>query len=146
MTDLKCVYTFNDDEQYLSIEFLLRESDTLQYSWRGYVFDENWSDLISNAASISDTVAECIEYAHDTLGIRGRIALLTDLTSAGTISSILESSLFHMQGLLYASGIIIIEEVDSLENLGFRKENLPSGKSIYFLASDTVSDDSCRFL
>lgn len=146
MTDLKCVYTFNDDEQYLTVEFLLGESDTKQFSWRGYVFDENWSDLISSAASISATVAECIEYAYDSLSIRGRIAFLTDLTSVETISSVLETSLFHMQGLLYVNGSIIMDEVDSLENLGFNKVKLPSGRSLYFLASDTLSDDSCRFL
>jgi hypothetical protein len=146
MTDLKCVYTFNEDEQYLTVEFLLGESDTMQYSWRGYVFDENWSDLISSAASISAAAAECIEYAYDSLGIRGRIAFLTDLTSVETISSILETSLFHMQGLLYVTGIFIMDELDSLENFGFNKEKLPSGKSLYFLASDTLSDDSCRFL
>jgi len=149
MTDLKCVYTFNDDEQFLTIVFLrdVKDADNSRlYSWSAFVFDENWSDLINTAASISDMMAESIEYAYDTLGIRGRLAVLTGLKSAESNASIIETSLFHLQALLFASCIIVIEEVEFLNNFGFAKETLSSGKSFYFLASEAAGDDSCRFL
>jgi hypothetical protein len=148
MTDLKSVYTFNDDEQYLTIDFLrdAEATDNSGYSWSAFVFDENWSDLIHTAAFISDIMAESIEYAYDTLGIRGRLAVLTGLKSAESIASIIETSLFHLQALLFASCIIVMEEVDFLDNFGFAKETLPSGKAFYFLASEAAGDDSCRFL
>ncbi|MEH7886732.1 hypothetical protein V7654_20720 [Bacillus sp. JJ1609] len=148
MTDLKCVYTFNEDEQFLTINFLRDdgEADKSRYSWSAFIFDENWSDLINTAASISDMMAESIGYAYETLGIRGRLAILAGLRSAESISFIIETSLFHLQALLFASCIIVIDEVDFLDNFGFAKETLPSGKSLYFLASEAAGDDSCRFL
>lgn len=148
MTDLKCVYTFNDDEQFLTIDFLrdAGETDNSRYCWSAFVFDENWSDLINTAAFISDMMAESIEYAYDTLEIRGRLAVLTGLKSSESIASIIETSLFHLQALLFASCIIVIEEVDFLDSFGFAKETLQSGKAFYFLASEAAGDDSCRFL
>ncbi|MEH7445171.1 hypothetical protein V7201_22965 [Bacillus sp. JJ1122] len=58
----------------------------------------------------------------------------------------IETSLFHLQALLFASSIIMVDEVDFLDNFGFAKETLQSGKSFYFLASKAADDDSCRFL
>ncbi|WP_423406998.1 hypothetical protein AABM38_14060 [Heyndrickxia sp. MSNUG] len=148
MTDLKCVYTFNEDEQFLTINFLQEggEADNGRYYWSAFVFDENWSDLINTAASISDMTAESVEYAYETLGIRGRLAVLAGLRSAESITFMIETSLFHLQALLFASTIIVVDEVDFLDNFGFAKETLQSGKSFYFLASEAAGDESCRFL
>ncbi|MEH7445170.1 hypothetical protein V7201_22960 [Bacillus sp. JJ1122] len=89
MTDLKCVYTFNEDEQFLTINFLQEggETDNSLCSWSAFVFDGNWSDLINTAASISDRTAESVEYAYETLGIRGRLAVLAGLRSQSQFHS-----------------------------------------------------------
>lgn len=56
--------------------------------------------------------AESVKYAYEILVIRGRLALLAGLRSVESISFIIETSLFHLQALLFASSIIVIGKVD----------------------------------
>jgi hypothetical protein len=142
MDVMKSVYHFDHENQFLKIEFL---TSSKQSSWHAYVFDENWNDIIGTAAAISETMADSIEYVYDSLGIRGRIAVLSDMPVDSLTDSI-EVSLFHLQALLFASAIIVTGDYDGLVSFGFSKEKSNSGKSLYILSSDEVGNDACRFL
>ncbi|WP_226676729.1 hypothetical protein [Mesobacillus jeotgali] len=143
MDALKSVYQFDNDQQFLKIEFLMASK---QSPWHAFVFDENWNDIISTAAAISDTMADSIEYAYENLGIRGRVAVLTDILSVDSLTEIIDVSIFHLQALLFASAIIVNGEYDGLESFGFSKEKSHSGNSLYILSSEEVGNDACRFL
>ena len=143
MDVLKPVYYFDNDQQFLKIEF---SSPFNPSTWHAYVFDENWSDIISTAAAISDTMADRIEYAYESLGIRGRIAVLEGLRPGDSLPEVIDVSLFHLQALLFASAIIVNSDYEVLERFGFTKESYNSGKSLYILSSDEVGNDACRFL
>lgn len=143
MDALKSVYHFDNDQQFLKIEFLIASK---QSPWHAYVFDENWNDVISTAGAISDTMADSIEYAYENLGIRGRVAVLADIMPGDSLTDIIDVSLFHLQALLFASAIIVNGDYDDLESFGFSKEKSPSGTSLYILSSDEVGNDACRFL
>jgi hypothetical protein len=143
MDVMKSVYHFDHETQFLKIEFLTSSN---QSSCHAYVFDENWNDIISTAAAISDTMADSIEYVYDSLGIRGRIAVLSDM-SVDSLTDSIDVSLFHLQALLFASAIIVTGDYDDLESFGFSKEKSNnSGKSLYILSSEEVGNDACRFL
>lgn len=149
MSETKSLYIFHNDDQYLEIEFLkeVTEASLTPHSWFAYVFDDNWSEIISTAGTVSEIMARSIEYVYDIMGIRGRIAVLSGLDPSISISDALETSLFQLQALMSASAIIVYEDVQSsLDNFGFTKEDIGEGKFIYILASDDVSNDSCRFL
>lgn len=153
MSETKSLYIFHNDDQYLEIEFLkekeMTEASLTPHSWFAYVFDDNWSEIISTAGTVSEIMARSIEYVYEIRGIRGRIAVLSGLdpNSLISISDALETSLFQLQALLSASAIIVYEDVQSsLDNFGFTKEDIGDGEFIYMLASDDVSNDSCRFL
>jgi hypothetical protein len=143
MDALKSVYYFDNDQQFLKIEFL---NGSKQTPWHAYVFDENWNDIITTAAAISHTMADNIEYAYENLGIRGRVAVLADVIPGDSLADIIEVSLFHLQALLFASAIIVNGDYDDLESFGFSKENSHSGNSLYILSSEEVGNDACRFL
>lgn len=143
MDVLKSVYYFDNDQQFLKIEFLPTSEPS---AWYAYVFDENWNDIISTAATISDTMADRIEYAYESLGIRGRIAVLEGLRPGDSLPDVMDVSLFHLQALLFASAIIVNSDYDELKRFGFTKESYNSGKSLYILSSDEVGNDACRFL
>lgn len=143
MDVLESVYHFDQDKQFLKIEFL---NASKQSSWHAYVFDENWNDIIGTAASISDTMADSIEYVYERLGIRGRVAVLADVIPGDSLTDIIDVSLFHLQALLFASAIILNGDYDDLERLGFSKEKSNRGKSLYILSSDEAGNDACRFL
>lgn len=143
MDELKSVYYFDNDQQFLKIEFL---SASKKSPWHAYVFDENWNDIISAAAAISDTMADSVEFVYDRLGIRGRIAVLADIMPCDSLTDIVDVSLFHLQALLFASTIIVNGDYDELESYGFSKEKSNSGNSLYILSSNEVGNDACRFL
>lgn len=143
MDELKCLYEFDIDHQYLKIEFL---PSSFSGSLQAFVFDENWTDMTSAAASISDTMSDSIEYVLETLGVRGRVAVLSGLESTDSLPILIETSLFHLQGLLFVSAIIVNEEVVTLKKFGFAKESVRDGISIYVITSEEASGDSCRFL
>jgi hypothetical protein len=143
MGALKSVYHFDNDLQFLKIEFLMASK---QSPWHAYVFDENWNDIISTAAAISGTMADSVEYAYENQGIRGRVAVLADILPGDSLTDIIDVSLFHLQALLFASAIIVNGEYDDLESFGFSKEKSQSGNSLYILSSDEVGNDACRFL
>lgn len=142
MFTVKSVYHFDNDQQFLKIEFLLDE----QSPWHAYVFDENWNDIISSASVISETMAESIEYALESLGIRGRIAVLETLKPVESLNEVIDASLFHLQALLFASAIIVAEDYGELESYGFTKEKFHNGKTLYILSSEEAGNDACRFL
>ncbi|NKE06056.1 MULTISPECIES: hypothetical protein [Mesobacillus] len=143
MYRVKSVYQFDHDQQFLKIEFLL---DKEQSSWHAYVFDENWNDIIGSASVISDIFADGIGYAFESLGIRGRIAVLERLECRDSLTEVIDVSLFHLQALLFASAIVVVGDYDELESFGFMKEKSMNGKSLYILSSDEAGDDACRFL
>jgi hypothetical protein len=143
MNDLKSVYYFDNDRQFLKIEFL---TDSEQLHWKAYVFDENWNDTISTAAAISDSLAESIEYATESIGIRGRMAVLADLKSGVSLSKMIDISLFHLQALLFSSAIIVNGDYDDLESFGFSKIKSNQVDSLYILSSEDMGNDACRFL
>jgi hypothetical protein len=121
MDELKCLCEFNIDHQYLKIEFL---PSSFSGSLQAFVFDENSTDMTSAAASISEIMADSIEYVLETLGVRGRVAVLSGLESTDSLPKLIESSLFHLQGLLFVSAIIGNEEVVTLKKFGFAKESV----------------------
>ncbi|MCM3573921.1 hypothetical protein M3172_12055 [Mesobacillus subterraneus] len=143
MDIVKSVYQFDDDQQFLKIDFLLGSE---QSSWRTYVFDENWNDIISSASVLSETMADSIEYAFEILGIRGRIAILEAPKPGDSLTEVIDVSLFHLQALLFASAIIVVGDYGELENFGFIKEKSTIGKTLYILSSDEAGNDACRFL
>lgn len=143
MDIVKSVYQFDDDQQFLKIDFLLGSE---QSSWRTYVFDENWNDIISSASVLSETMADSIEYAFEILGIRGRIAILEAPKPGDSLTEVIDVSLFHLQALLFASAIIVVGDYGELENFGFIKEKSTNGKTLYILSSDEAGNDACRFL
>jgi hypothetical protein len=140
---VKSVYQFDDDQQFLNIDFLLGNE---QSSWHAYVFDENWSDIISSASVISETMADSIEYAFESLGNRGRIAVMEAPQPGDSLTEIIDVSLFHLQALLFASAIIVFGDYSELESFGFTKEKTTNGKTLYILSSDEAGNDACRFL
>jgi hypothetical protein len=143
MNELTCLYDFDIDQQYLKIEFL---PSSFSGSWQAFVFDENWTDMTSAAAAISEIMADSIEYVLETLGVRGRIAVISGLQSSDSLAKAVETSLFHLQGLLFSSAIIVNEKVGSLENFGFSIERVKNDHSIYVITSDEAGGDTCRFL
>ncbi|MBT2695252.1 hypothetical protein [Bacillus sp. ISL-55] len=143
MDALKSVYHFDNDQQFLKIEFLTASN---QSPWHAYVFDENWNDIITTAAAISHTMADSIEYAYENLGIRGRVAVLADIRPGDSLTDMIDVSLFHLQALLFTSAIIVNGKYDELENFGFSKEKSHSGNSLYILSSEEMGNDACRFL
>lgn len=140
---VKSVYQFDHDQQFLQIEFLLGNE---QSSWHAYVFDENWNDIISSASVISETMADSIEYAYESLEIRGRIAVLEGVKPGDYLTELIDVSLFHLQALLFASAIIVVGDYGELESFGFTKEKSSNGKTLYILSSDEAGNDACRFL
>lgn len=145
MSGIKSIYGFNEEEQYLRIDFLSEDQDA-SHSWQAYVFDENWTDLIGSAASISNRFADVMESAYEKLGLRGRIAVISELDAEGRNVSAVDTSLFHLQALLNASAILVIEEWSSFEEFGFKSDKLSNGETFYYLASEETAQDSCRFL
>lgn len=145
MSAIKCIYSFDEEEQYLKIDFLPSDSDGSQ-SWKAYVFDENWTELIGSAASVSKRFADVLEYSYERLGLRGRIAVISGLDAAGRNVSAVDSSLFHLQALLYSSAILVIEDWKAFEEFGFKSDKLSNGEIFYYLASEDTAQDSCRFL
>lgn len=143
MYRVKSVYQFDHNQQFLKIEFLL---DNEQSSWHAYVFDENWNDIISSASVISEILAYGIGYAFESLGIRGRIAVLETLERGDSLTEVIDVSLFHLQALLFASAIVVVGDYGELESFGFTKEKSINGKSLYILSSEEAGDDACRFL
>ncbi|MCM3664208.1 hypothetical protein M3204_07320 [Mesobacillus subterraneus] len=143
MNELKCLYNFDIDQQYLKIEFL---PGSFSGSWQAFVFDENWTDMTSAAASISEILADSIEFVFETLGVRGRVAVLNGLEATNSLESIIETSLFHLQGLLFVSAIIVNEDMHILKRFGFAEERVRDGHTIYVITSEEESGDSCRFL
>ncbi|RSD26136.1 hypothetical protein [Mesobacillus subterraneus] len=142
MSELKSIYQFNDDEQYLKIEF---ENQHSNLNWSVLVFDENWSDLISTAAGLSELMAESVAYAYEALGIRGRIAIMVGLKQ-DALAEMIETSLFHLQALLFSSAVVSLEGMSSLESYGFTTVNLENGQDIFILSSNEGGSDACRFL
>ncbi|WLR56851.1 hypothetical protein LC048_08275 [Mesobacillus subterraneus] len=143
MDALKSVYQFDNDQQFLKIEFL----NTSNHSpWHAFVFDENWNDIISTAAAISDTIADSVEYAYENLGIRGRVAVVENISNGGSLTDMIDVSLFHLQALLFTSAIIVNGDYDELVSFGFSKEKSQTGNSLYILSSDELGNDACRFL
>ncbi|MEW8971218.1 MAG: hypothetical protein AB2411_11355 [Mesobacillus sp.] len=140
---MKSVYHFDNDQQFLEIEFQL---GTEQSSWNAYVFDENWNDIISSASVISETMADSIAYAFENLGIRGRVAVLEGVKPGDSLPEMIDVSLFHLQALLFASAIIVVGDYGELENFGFTKEKSTNGKTLYILTSEEAGSDVCRFL
>jgi hypothetical protein len=143
MNELKCLYDFDIDQQYLKIEFL---PSSFSESWQAFVFDENWTDMTSAAASISEIMSDSIAYVLETLGVRGRVAVLSGLENTNSPKKKIETSLFHLQGLLFVSAIIVKEEVVTLTKFGFAEERIRDGHTIYVITSEEASGDSCRFL
>ncbi|MBT2639404.1 hypothetical protein [Bacillus sp. ISL-39] len=144
MNIVKSVYQFDDDQHFLKIDFLVGNEQ--QSSWHAYVFDENWNDVISSASVISESMADSMEYAFESLGIHGRIAVLEALKPGDSLTEVIDVSLFHLQALLFASAIIVVGDYGELENLGFTKEKSTNGKTLYILSSDEAGNDACRFL
>lgn len=140
---MKSVYHFDHEQQFLKIEFLL---DSEKYPWHAYVFDENWNDLISSASAISQTMADSIEYAYESQGISGRVAVLEPLQPGDSLTEVIDASLFHLQALLFASAIIVVGEYGELESFGFTKEKFNNGQTLYILSSEEAGSDACRFL
>lgn len=143
MDVLKSAYYFDNDQQILKIEFF---PSTERQSWYAYVFDENWNDVISSASSISERITETIEFAYETLGIRGRIAIIEDLGPDESLKETVDSSLFHLQALLFSSAILVDGEYEGIQKFGFIKEMTAGGRPIYLLSSEVAGDESCRFL
>ncbi|WNF21216.1 hypothetical protein [Mesobacillus jeotgali] len=140
---MKTVYHFDTDQQFLKIDFI--PAPTLD-PWHAYVFDENWNDIIHTATAISDTMGEAIEYVYESLEIRGRITVLTDLKPVNSLAEHVDVSLFHLQALLFASAIIVKGDFPDLERFGFSRMKTGRGNILYILSSEEIENDSCRFL
>ncbi|HAF0292602.1 TPA: hypothetical protein G9C53_005008 [Salmonella enterica subsp. enterica serovar Typhimurium var. 5-] len=143
MSQVKCIYSFDEEEQYLKIDFLSKDESK---AWKAFVFDENWTEFVSPACSISNPMADVLVYAYENLGLRGRIAVLCGLDSTDKAASAVETSLFHLQALLYSSAILVLEGWGFFEDFGFKKAVMSNGNTLFFLASEDLGQESCRFL
>ncbi len=140
---MEAVYYFDDHQQYLKIKFL---SASKESSCLAYVFDDNWSDIISSASSISERMSAAIEFAKETFGIHGRLSIVEKFPLDSSLSVAVELSLFHLQALLYSSAIIVTDDCEALNKFGFTRETTAGGYPVYVMAFDDAEQDSCRFL
>lgn len=143
MDVMKTVYHFDNDQQFLKIDFI---PAPIMDPWHAYVFDENWNDIIHTATAISETTGEAIEYVYESLEIRGRIAVLNDLKPLDSLAENVDVSLLHLQALLFSSAIIVKGDFPDLERLGFSRMKTSRGNTLYILSSEEIENDSCRFL
>jgi hypothetical protein len=123
MNEIKGIYTFNNVHQYLEIDFQpVNGGLNSLRPWKSFVFDENWSDIVTAAGSRSDELARIIEYVIDSLQLRGKIAVLSYLPFTESLPKAMETSLFYLQALLYSSAVLVIDQDLPLAGLVLQKK------------------------